>query len=232
LFFKEIKFHWNIGPDNKAFPCRAQFGQDCFLCKALPAVAQKDAQLAKQMQARPRYYMNIIDMNNQDAGVQVYSCGKKALTDILSYIADPSWGDITHPQTGRNVSVERSGSGRNSNFTIRCEGSASAIDMSILDNLINLDSMIMMPSNEEMMKAFEPVAKALKEGGQPGPAISQTPTQAIPQYTSPSAPSAATNMNPPQSGSQSSPPTSFTPPTDSPMDEAAMEQQLRDLLGS
>jgi hypothetical protein len=146
----------------------------------------------------------------------VYSCGKKSLTDILSYIADPSWGDITHPQTGRNVVIERSGSGKSSSFTIRVEGQVSPIDMNILNELVDLDNMILIPSNEEMMKEFESIAKEIKAGISSG--AQSTP---IPPAPAPRAISNTATASP-------NPPVSFGAPSS----EEDIQRQIKELLGS
>jgi gp32 DNA binding protein like len=53
-----------------------------------------------------RTYMPIIVRGQEDKGVRFYSFGKTVYQEILSYIADPDYGDITDITNGRDIVVE------------------------------------------------------------------------------------------------------------------------------
>ena len=63
------------------------------------------AELSKQIRKKQQYMANIVDVNNIDAGVQVLEYGKK-IQDALRIIFQKK-NNITHPVTGRNVSITR-----------------------------------------------------------------------------------------------------------------------------
>lgn len=53
-----------------------------------------------------RTYIPIIVRGEESKGVRFFSFGKTVYQDLLSYIADPDYGDITDPKAGRDVVVE------------------------------------------------------------------------------------------------------------------------------
>lgn len=63
------------------------------------------AELSRSIRKKQQYMMNVVDINNIDAGVQVLEYGKK-IQDALKVIFQKK-GNITNPKTGRNVSISR-----------------------------------------------------------------------------------------------------------------------------
>jgi hypothetical protein len=53
-----------------------------------------------------RTYIPVIVRGEEDKGVRFYSFGKTVYQELLSYISDPDYGDITDPKTGRDIVVE------------------------------------------------------------------------------------------------------------------------------
>lgn len=71
----------------------------------------RDAEKAAWKQAvtfRPklRTYVPVIVRGEESKGVRFFSFGKTVYQDLLSYIADPDYGDITDPKIGRDIVVE------------------------------------------------------------------------------------------------------------------------------
>jgi hypothetical protein len=154
--YTKVFFHWRVGPDEQSFPCLKQFGQECPICTACEVLAKSNSSMARELSARPRYMLNIIDLENVNFGVQVWGCGKTVLQEVLGYINDPKWGDLTHPDKGRNIVIHRIGTGRDTEFQIRPDPEVSPLaDMAWLDNLHNLDVLVSIPDVAVMMKAVE-----------------------------------------------------------------------------
>jgi len=61
---------------------------------------------ARPFMPKLRTYVPIIVRGEEDKGVRFYSFGKTVYTDLLSYISDPDYGDITDAMTGRDITVE------------------------------------------------------------------------------------------------------------------------------
>jgi len=61
---------------------------------------------ARPFMPKLRTYIPVIVRGEEDKGVRFYSFGKTVYTEILSYISDPDYGDITDPKIGRDIVVE------------------------------------------------------------------------------------------------------------------------------
>lgn len=61
---------------------------------------------ARKFYPKLRTYVPVVVRGEEDQGVRYWSFGKTVFQDILSYIADPDYGDITDPLTGRDLTVE------------------------------------------------------------------------------------------------------------------------------
>jgi hypothetical protein len=61
---------------------------------------------ARPFMPKLRTYIPVIVRGEEDKGVRFYSFGKTVYQELLSYISDPDYGDITDPKTGRDVVVE------------------------------------------------------------------------------------------------------------------------------
>ena len=53
-----------------------------------------------------RTYVPVIDRNKQDAGVRFWAFGKTVYKTLAGVLTDPEYGDITDPQTGRDIKIE------------------------------------------------------------------------------------------------------------------------------
>lgn len=53
-----------------------------------------------------RTFVPVIDRNKQSEGVRFWAFGKTVYKELLGTLADPEYGDITDPQTGRDIKIE------------------------------------------------------------------------------------------------------------------------------
>lgn len=60
---------------------------------------------SKKFEPSMRTYVPIIVRGKEDEGIKYWGFGKKAYEQLLGYIADPEWGDITDPKTGRDIKI-------------------------------------------------------------------------------------------------------------------------------
>ena len=63
-------------------------------------------QNAKPFFPKLRTFVPVIVRDEEDQGVRFWSFGKTVLVDLLSFIDDEDYGDITDPETGRDITVE------------------------------------------------------------------------------------------------------------------------------
>jgi hypothetical protein len=58
------------------------------------------------MEPKMRVYAPIIVRGQESEGVKFWGFGKTVYTELLGFIADPDYGDITDPMGGRDIVVE------------------------------------------------------------------------------------------------------------------------------
>lgn len=102
--------HSNIGQSlQEHVLCpRLTYSKPCPLCNFVFGLYngdESDKVLAKTMRSYHRISANIIDISDIDAGVQVFSFGKKLAEKIMGLLDDPDYEDMLDPVNGRNFVV-------------------------------------------------------------------------------------------------------------------------------
>jgi hypothetical protein len=65
-----------------------------------------DWKAGKKMEPKLRTFAPVIVRGKENEGVKFWGFGKTVYQDILGYIADPDYGDITDPNSGRDIVLE------------------------------------------------------------------------------------------------------------------------------
>ena len=162
MFYRELYIHWNIPPgaESQSFAVctRKTEGGDgkCYLCDEVDRLysggAPEDIQIAKEIRSRQRFFSNVIDENDplDDQGnpkIQIFAYGPKIFEEVLAYFCDSEYGDITDPDDGFTVIIEREGRGRDTTYKVRCSRNPSSWEDHewdedyIFDNLNDLDAL-------------------------------------------------------------------------------------------
>lgn len=119
-FFKEVGTHYLA--NDKYFKCLSittDGQQECPLCQVHQALQDGgDKKAAETFYPSRAFNMNIIDRNNPDAGVQVFSPGVKIFQDLAAFIQDPEYGDITDVAQGFDVKIDRTGEGNKTQYQV------------------------------------------------------------------------------------------------------------------
>ena len=106
--FIELYFHYNLGQKNYLSP--VTFGKAdpvTEFAEQLKATGNKeDWQMARKLDPTLRTYVPIIVRGQESEGVKFWGFGKTVYQELLSFIADPDYGDITDLQAGRDITVE------------------------------------------------------------------------------------------------------------------------------
>ena len=106
--FIELYFHYNI--NNKTYLSPQSFGRPDpiveFADKLKRMGDKEDWKAAKQMEPKLRTFVPIIVRGQEADGVKFWGFGKTVYQEILGYIADPDYGDITDPQSGRDLTIQ------------------------------------------------------------------------------------------------------------------------------
>lgn len=106
--FIELYFHYNI--NNKSYLSPQSFGRPDpiveFSDKLKRMGDKEDWKAAKQMEPKLRTFVPVLVRGEEGEGVRFWGFGKTVYQEILGYIADPDYGDITDPVEGRDIVVE------------------------------------------------------------------------------------------------------------------------------
>ena len=62
--------------------------------------------MSRKLEPKMRTYVPVIVRGQESEGVKLWGFGKTVYQELLSFIADPDYGDITDLNSGRDVTVE------------------------------------------------------------------------------------------------------------------------------
>jgi len=164
--FQELYFHYDLGKKNYLSP--VTYG------KADPVVefAEKlkssgnsdEWKLGKKLEPKMRCYVPVIVRGQESEGVKFWGFGKTVYTELLGFIADPDYGDITDPMNGRDIVVEftpSEGAGSYPKTAIRVKPNTTPLteDKNVADRVANnqpdLKVIFKEPSYDDLKQALE-----------------------------------------------------------------------------
>lgn len=106
--FIELLFHYNL--NNKTYLSPQSFGRPDpiaeFSDKLKSTGDKEDWKEGKGLEPKLRTFVPIIERGKENEGVKFWGFGKTVYQEILGYIADPDYGDITDPTSGRDITIE------------------------------------------------------------------------------------------------------------------------------
>lgn len=114
--------HFNVGPDERPVPCPIASGvrETCFVCRLVKRLerGESDEQAdAQAMGARPRYLLNIVDLDKPQDGVQVWPAPKTVFRKLKKFwLMEDDYGDFTSFTDGFNIIISKEGSGINTEY--------------------------------------------------------------------------------------------------------------------
>lgn len=164
LWYQRTYFaHFNVGPDNNAVLCPKTIKQKCPVCEHVKELFNSgeddDVALAKDMKAKERELYNVIDLDDQDKGVQLldisYHLFGKALDEEI-HEGEDELADFAELSGGKTLSVafrKKKLSGNEFFETRKIEfEDRDDYDEDILDDVFDLDSLLNIKSYEEIEK--------------------------------------------------------------------------------
>lgn len=105
--FIELLFHYNIS--KKSTLSLATFDEADPIVDFANTLAstgvKEDWILSKKIEPKMRTYVPIIVRGQEAEGVKFWGFGKEVYTQLLEFISDPDYGDITDLNTGRDVVI-------------------------------------------------------------------------------------------------------------------------------
>ena len=107
--FSELFFHYSLVP-NKTVLSPLSYGRpdpvQQFADK-LKSTGNKDEWIqGKRIEPKMRTFVPVVVRGEESEGVKFWGFGKTVYQELLSIIADPDYGDITDPVSGRDIAVE------------------------------------------------------------------------------------------------------------------------------
>jgi len=195
--FIELFFHYNLGT-NKTYISPVSFGKPDPVeefARKLKSTGNKDEWIqGKRLEPKMRTFVPVVVRGREDEGVKFWGFGKTVYQELLSFIADPDYGDITDASTGRDISVEHQTPAEAGNqygkTTIRVKPNQTPIVdddvklQSLFDNQSNLTELYTEPTYDELKDVLKnyltPDSEDTTEASAPAPAK----TTASPSATS------------------------------------------------
>ena len=106
--FLEMYFHYDIGKKNYLSP--VTYGEadpvEEFAQQLKATGKSDDWKLSKKLTPKMRVYVPVIVRGQEADGVKLWGFGKQVYTELLGFVADPDYGDITDLVSGRDITVE------------------------------------------------------------------------------------------------------------------------------
>ena len=133
-FFQPVGRH-NLTADGKKMIYCPEFTSEgelpCPVCELVDElykagdVASK--KLAKQLGRRRSFWMNIIIRGSEGKGPQIFTPGVQVMGELAAIIEDPDYGLIYDPDTGFDITVERTGTGLETEYSVRARRNPSPL---------------------------------------------------------------------------------------------------------
>lgn len=158
------KHFFSAGGDTKAIVCaKFQSNQPCPLCdkgQQLRASGNRaDAEAAKAYQPRSSMYVNVVDMQEPEKGVQVWKMSPGLFKDIMAAIEMADVGSVfADPVKGYNIVFKRTGEKMNTKYTghtVAREASTLPNAEELITSQVDLETVEQLPSDEDQDKAME-----------------------------------------------------------------------------
>ena len=111
---KEMYFHYNVGDHRGGIVCpKRNFGDSCPICEFASSLwkegvssnDEESKKLAKSLFVRARFFSPVVVRGREDEGIKIYGYGKRAYENLLAYILDPDYGDITDTLEGTDIAL-------------------------------------------------------------------------------------------------------------------------------
>lgn len=164
--FRELYFHYDLGKKNYLSPVtNGKADPVVEFCEKLKSSGNSDEwKLGKKMEPKMRTYVPVLVRGKESEGVKLWGFGKTVYQELLGFITDPDYGDITDPMGGRDILVEftpAEGPGQYPKTTIRVKPNVTPMteDKNVIEKVTkeqpDLSNIFKEPSYDELKEALE-----------------------------------------------------------------------------
>lgn len=180
VFFSEGFLHFSLGAEGKKVAtCPKTFNEKnpCPICEAVAQLqkskSKQDKKLADQIKAKRRIYINVLSRDDEEETPKVLPIGVTILKGLLETICDPDYGDITDPETGRDVTITRKGQGLNTEYSVLPKPKSSVVSEElevdyIEEAMADLDSLFIEKSYDELQAILDGEEESGEDDDDPG----------------------------------------------------------------
>lgn len=167
VFYSEGFLHFSLGAEGKKVAtCPKTFNEKnpCPICEYVAQLqkskSKQDKKLADQIKAKRRIYINVLSRDDEEETPKVLPIGVTILKGLLETICDPDYGDITDPETGRDVTITRKGQGLNTEYSVLPKPKSSVVseDVEVDDieeAMADLDALFIEKSYDELQAILD-----------------------------------------------------------------------------
>ena len=192
--FVEAFFHYQLG-GNKTYLSPVTNGNAdpvAEFADKLKSTGNKDEWIqGKRLEPKMRTYAPVVVRGEESEGVKWWGFGKTVYQELLSVIADPDYGDITDPTTGRDIVIERQTPAEAGNQygkpTVRVKPNQTPIteNKDVLENIFNsqikLEDLWDEPSYDDLKDALQRYLNPSEEESDSSSTESETKTKSQPK---------------------------------------------------
>lgn len=179
LISKFMKTHWALGIAQLRTVCpemhRAGSCPYCYAASVMRGNSYEkykdDIQTAR---ATDRYFSNVINLAEPHKGVLVWAYGKIVYKQIKSIQDSGDYGDITDDTNGTDLTLVRTGTGRQIQDTIYpVRQSTRLANPAWLEEMFDLDAVFKEPDVDAIAEAFKSQTWKVWDGGNPSKRVAQ-----------------------------------------------------------
>ena len=166
--FVELYFHYNLG-NNRTYLSPVSFGRpdpvNEFSEKLKSSGNREEWIQGRRIEPKMRTFAPVVVRGQEKDGVKFWGFGKTVYQELLGFIADPDYGDISDPISGRDIVVERQTPAEAGNqygkTTIRVKPNQTTITddskmlEKIFDSQVDLTELYKEPTYDELKEALE-----------------------------------------------------------------------------
>jgi hypothetical protein len=163
--FQELYFHYDLGKKNFLSPITHGNPDPVveFAEKLKSSGNSDEWKLGKKLEPKMRCYVPIVVRGNESEGVKFWGFGKTVYTELLGFIADPDYGDLTDPMNGRDIVIEftpaENGAFPKTVLRIKPNTTPLTADRNIAEKIAqqqpNLSEIFKEPTYDELKEALE-----------------------------------------------------------------------------
>jgi len=142
-FFQTVGRHY-MPPDNKKAIYCPSFTSDrelpCPICELSDQLRQAgDKKMSDELRVRRQFWMNVINRDSSNPEPLIYTPGVIVFGELSSLISDPDYGDITDVLNGYDIIIEKSGTGRDTEYHVKARPKTTPLteDEDELENILS-----------------------------------------------------------------------------------------------